>query len=281
MGAASRSRLTKGIKAPRNAHANILSSSSALCINHHPKLETSHPIPPTMPSSQLKPITLWGKGGPNPPKVAIFLAELRLPHTINAIPFSDIKQPAYLALNPNGRLPTIEDPNNNGLILWESGAIIEYLIERYDTDHKLSFPAGTHEAYLAKQWLYFQTTGQGPYYGQAVWFVKFHQEKLPSAIERYFKEIKRVMGVLTLHLERQKEAFPDAADGPWLVGGRVSYADISFLSWQEAINRVLGSGEHEGQTYSEDEFPVVKAWLDRMRARPAVAEVLGMIMQGK
>ncbi|KAK1832070.1 glutathione S-transferase [Podospora conica] len=235
-----------------------------------------------MPSSQLKEITLWGKGGPNPPKVAMMLEELGLPYKINALHFTEVKQPAYLALNPNGRMPTIEDPNNGDFVLWESGAIVEYLVDRYDTDRKLSFPPGTNESYLAKQWLFFQTTGQAPYYGQAVWFLKLHNEKLPSAIVRYLKEVKRVMGVLELHLNRQKEAFPDAADGPWLVGGRVSYADLSFLSWQEAVRRILGDEEHEGETYSEDEFPVAKAWLERMRVRPAVAAVLQNVMsEGK
>lgn len=75
-------------------------------------------------------------------------------------PISDVKKPEFLALNPNGRLPCIEDPNT-GVKLWESGAIIEYLIEKYDQDHKISFEAGTNNHYLTKQWLYFQTTGQG------------------------------------------------------------------------------------------------------------------------
>jgi len=62
-------------------------------------------------------------------------------------------------------MPAIHDPNRD-LTLWESGAIIEYLIEVYDKKQKLSFPAGSNEAYLAKQWLYFQVSGQGPYFGQ-------------------------------------------------------------------------------------------------------------------
>jgi glutathione S-transferase len=108
--------------------------------------------------SQIKPIKVWGKGGPNPPKIAIVLEELGLPYETVAIPLTDVKKPDYLAINPNGRLPAIYDPNTD-LTLWESGAIIEYLIERYDTTHKLSFAPGTAETYHAKQWLFFQTTG--------------------------------------------------------------------------------------------------------------------------
>jgi glutathione S-transferase len=75
-------------------------------------------------TSTLKPITLYGQGGPNPPRVAIILAELSLPHTVIPIPLSEVKLPPYTAINPNGRLPAIHDPNTD-LTLWESGAIVE------------------------------------------------------------------------------------------------------------------------------------------------------------
>ena len=98
-------------------------------------------------------------------KVAIVLAELDLPHEIEDVQFADVKKPDFLKINPNGRMPAIHDPNRD-LTLWESGAIIEYLVEVYDKKQKLSFPAGSNEAYLAKQWLYYQVSGQGPYFGQ-------------------------------------------------------------------------------------------------------------------
>jgi glutathione S-transferase len=102
-------------------------------------------------TTELKPIKVWGKGGPNPPKVAIMLAELGLPHELIFVPLSDVKKPEYLAINPNGRLPSIHDPNT-GITLWESGAIVLYLIDRYDKDHKFSFEPGTPEHYHAQQW---------------------------------------------------------------------------------------------------------------------------------
>ena len=117
-------------------------------------------------TTNLLPIKVWGKGGPNPPRVAIMLEELNLPYEFQPITFSDVTNPAYLAINPNGRLPAIYDPNTD-LTLWESGAIVEYLIERYDTTRKISFEPGSNEGQLARQWLFFQASGQGPYYGQA------------------------------------------------------------------------------------------------------------------
>jgi len=75
-------------------------------------------------NSSLKPIKIYGQAGPNPPKVAILAAELDLPHEIVPIAFPDLKKPEYLAININGRMPSIYDPNTD-ITLWESGAIIE------------------------------------------------------------------------------------------------------------------------------------------------------------
>jgi glutathione S-transferase len=87
----------------------------------------------------MQPITLYSHHrGPNPWKVAIIFEELNISYKTRHIDFSDVKKDPYLKLNPNGRLPTIDDPNT-GLQIWESGAIVEYLIETYDKDHHLSY----------------------------------------------------------------------------------------------------------------------------------------------
>lgn len=76
--------------------------------------------------------------------------------------FQDLKKDPYEKVCINGRVPAIEDPNNDNFALWESGAIIQYLIEKYDTEEKLSYKSG-NEKYLLNQWLHFQMSGQGPY----------------------------------------------------------------------------------------------------------------------
>jgi hypothetical protein len=112
--------------------------------------------------SSLKPITLYSHaGGPNPWKVAIVLNELGVPYTNT---FPKVKEQPYLSINPNGRAPAIEDPNT-GITLWESAAIIKYLIDTYDKDGKISY-SSSPEKYLQDQWLAFQISGQGPYFGQ-------------------------------------------------------------------------------------------------------------------
>ena len=189
-------------------------------------------------ASTLKPIKLYGGIlGPNPLKVGLILTLLELPFETVPVGFANVKGPEYEAVNPNGRLPSIHDPNTD-LTIWESGAIIEYLIERYDSQEprKLSFTPRSAEAELARSFLHLQVSGQGPYYGQAYWFKMYHAEKVPSAVERYVNEAKRVTGVLDKWLAKQKESHQESlGDGPWLVENRLSYADVAFIPWQRVV----------------------------------------------
>ncbi|KAF2708744.1 glutathione S-transferase [Pleomassaria siparia CBS 279.74] len=228
----------------------------------------------------IKPIKIWGAGGPNPPKVAILVKELGLPHEIVPISFEALKQEPYITqVNINGRMPAIYDPNTD-LTLWESGAIIEYLVETYDKEErKLSFEPGTKDAWLARQWLYFQVSGQGPYYGQVAWFLKFAPEKIPLAIERYTKEIHRVTAVLERQLSRKKDEDEQGAvvqGGPWLVGDEFSYADLAFVTWQSLVPVFLSK-----DAFDPDEYPEVKAWLERIHKREAVATTFAAMQTSK
>lgn len=213
----------------------------------------------------MKPLTLYGDGGPNPTKVITILEMLSIPYTTINIPLSDVKGASYTALNPNGRLPTLVDPNTD-LTLWESGAIITYLASTYDPSHALSFPANSADAWHAQQWLHFQMSGQGPYYGQAFWFQRHHPEPVPSAVKRYVDEAKRVMGVLDGWLAAQT---PDADGRKWLVGGRCSYADAAFVSWQLVARHMLDIRAEDAA-----KFPELNAWLDAMLADEGVRRAL-------
>lgn len=204
----------------------------------------------------LKPITLYGRGpSPNPWKVIMLLLELQIPYETKMVDYPDMKKEPYQSINPNGRVPAIEDPNT-GITLWESGAILEYLTETYDKHHSISFPPGTPEYFSAKQWLHFQMSGQGPYFGQAMWFAHFHPERIESALERYVKEIRRVSAVLDTALEDRK----------YLVGGQFSFADLAFIPWYSAIAQF-------GVDLAKD-FPHVDAWLKRQQDRPAIAKAV-------
>ena len=201
----------------------------------------------------IEPLTLHvHAAGPNPWKVAIVLNELGVPYKTKTWSPPDLKSEAYLKLNPNGRAPTIEDPNT-GVTLWESGAIILYLAETYDNDEKISYHKGP-EKFQLYQWLAFQISGQGPYFGQAAWFMMFHQEKLPSAVERYVNEIERVVSVLDRHLQQQE----------WLVGDKVTYADLAFVTWANMAPFLYQEGKIKGR------YPAYHAWLAKLNDRPSV-----------
>ena len=100
----------------------------------------------------------------------------------------------------------------------------------------------------------------------------FHSEQLPSAIERYVKEINRVSGVLDAYLGKQKEEHGASGDGPWLVGNKLSYADLAFVPWQRIVKTVvLKEGE-----YNEPDFPHLTEWFGKMAARQAAKTVFAM-----
>ncbi|TGO16552.1 hypothetical protein BTUL_0026g00040 [Botrytis tulipae] len=157
-------------------------------------------------------ITLYSHPfGPNPWKVALILEELNIPYTTKFVDFSE-----------------------------ESGAIIEYLIEKYDVKNRLShntFP----EICQAKQWLNFQASGQGPYYGQASYFSRIHPEKIQSAIDRYANEIRRVTGVLESVLKTRD----------WLVGDKCTCADLCFIAWQRWAPRYGGEDIYKDYPHVE------------------------------
>jgi glutathione S-transferase len=210
----------------------------------------------------LKTLTVWTLQGhartPNPWKVFMVLEELKVPYETKSVDLGDLKKEPYESINPNGRVPALNDPNT-GITIWESGAILEYLVDTYDTQHTISFIPGSKDYYESKQWLHYQMSGQGPYFGQAAWFTIYHPEKVPSAVERYVNEIRRVSGVLDRSLRNRE----------YLVGGKYSYVDAAFVPWFE-VAALLWSKELD----LVNRFPHVHAWLNRIKARPAIAKAI-------
>ncbi|KAI0656170.1 glutathione S-transferase C-terminal-like protein [Cubamyces menziesii] len=204
-------------------------------------------------------------GGPNGWKVAFVLEELGLTYESIYLDFAKLEQksPEHTKLNPNGRIPTLIDHQNNDFVIWESNAILLYLIDKYDKENKLGVSDG-NDKYTLLQWLFFQASGQGPYFGQVFWFKRFHPEHLPSVIERYQKETQRVYSVLESVLSKQE----------WLVGGKLTIADIAFITWNRAAFSV--SLKDLPDVDVEKDYPSVWKWHKKLEERPAVAKVLAV-----
>ncbi|KZT69092.1 glutathione S-transferase [Daedalea quercina L-15889] len=203
--------------------------------------------------------------GPNGWKVAFVLAELGLEYEPKYLDFSKQEQKSseHTKYNPNGRIPTLIDHGNNDFDIWESNAIMTYLVEKYDTEHKISV-SNFEEKIQQLQWLFFQASGQGPYFGQYFWFSRYHPDKIPSAVERYQKEALRVTGVLESVLSKQE----------WLVGGKCTIADLSFVSWNQGAFDIILAGYADFNL--ERDFPAVHRWHSALIARKTVAEQLAL-----
>lgn len=193
-------------------------------------------------------IDFYSAATPNGYKVAIALEEMGLDYQLHALDFSkkEQKQPDFLAINPNGRIPAIIDRNNDDFAVFESGAILVYLAEQ--TGQFL--PTETKAKSRVMQWLMFQMGGLGPMMGQANVFYRYFPEKIPAAIERYQNEGRRLFEVLDTQL----------ADNQYLAGD-YSIADIASWPWARI---------HEWSGVSIEGLPHLSRWIDEIGERPAV-----------
>jgi GSH-dependent disulfide-bond oxidoreductase len=190
-------------------------------------------------------IKLYTAATPNGWKISIALEEMRLPYEVRVIDFASQEQKAdwYVRLNPNGRIPTLDD---EGFILFESGAILIYLAEKTGK----FLPKDVHGRSRVIQWLMFQMSGVGPMMGQANVFLRYFPEKIPAAIERYQREVTRLFGVLDRQLASHE-----------YIAGEYSIADMALWPW------VSG---YEWSGVSVAEFASLQRWLSLVGARPAV-----------
>ena len=210
-------------------------------------------------------IQLYSLPTPNGVKVSIMLEEIGLPYEVHLVDFNkdDQKTPEFLALNPNGKIPAIIDPNGPGgkpLPLFESGAILQYLAEKTG---KL-LPQDDARRWQTIQWVHFQMGGIGPMFGQVGFFYKFagkdYEDKRP--LQRYVSEAKRLLGVIERHL----------AGRQWFMDDDFTIADISMLGW---VRNIIGFYEAR-DLVGFDALKHVPAWLERGLARPAVQRGLNI-----
>jgi len=192
-------------------------------------------------------IDLYTAATPNGWKVSVMLEEIGMPYTVHHVDIMQgvQKQPWFLALNPNGRIPVIVDRDAQNFSVFESGAIMLYLAKKSGR----LLPRDTQGESRVIQWLMFQIAGIGPMMGQANVFHRYFPEKLPAAIARYQNECRRLFEVLDRQLAGRDYLCDD-----------YSIADIANWCWVR-IHFWGGSSiaglEHLG------------AWIERLEARPA------------
>jgi len=202
-------------------------------------------------------IDLYSWHTSNGRKMYIMLEELGLPYTHHAINIGKDDQftPEFTAINPNSKIPAIIDqdgPGGKPYTVFESGAILMYLAEKTGK----FLPTEPRARYDVIQWLMFQMGGIGPIFGQVHHFKRSAKEKVPYALERYDKELRRLYGVLNARLEGREFLVDD-----------YSIADIATYPW---------TARFEWQEVDLNDFPNVKRWFDVISARPAVQKAMAM-----
>ncbi|EGR0515739.1 glutathione S-transferase N-terminal domain-containing protein [Vibrio cholerae] len=198
-------------------------------------------------------IDFYTAATPNGHKIAIALEEMDLEYTTHALNLSnnDQKQPAFTAINPNGRIPAIVDRDNEDFAVFESGAILLYLAEKTGK----FLPQESKARSKVIQWLMFQMSGVGPMMGQANVFYRYFPEKIQPAIDRYQKEGRRLFEVMDGQL----------AQNAYLAGDEYTIADIATFPWVRI---------HEWSGISIDGLTHLQRWMNEIAARPAVVKGL-------
>jgi glutathione S-transferase len=199
-------------------------------------------------------ISLYTATTPNGRKVSIALEELALPYEVHFVKLRKLeqKEPWFLAINPNGRIPAIVDRDvpgdaeGGGFAVFESGACLMYLAEKTGR----LMPADPLGRSRVVQWLMFQMGGVGPMQGQANVFHRYFPEKIPAVIERYQNETRRLYGVMDGRLAQSE-----------YLAGDYSIADIAVYPWV---------AQHDWSGVPLEPFPNLTRWFKQLAERPAV-----------
>ncbi len=204
-----------------------------------------------------RPIDLHYWPTPNGWKISIMLEECGLPYNVVYVDIAAGEQfePDFLKIAPNNRMPAIVDPDGPGgelVSIFESGAILQYLGNKTGK----FYPADPRQRIVVEEWLFWQMCGLGPMAGQAHHFRHYAPEPVDYAINRYTDEVNRLYGVMNKRLA-----------GRDFLAGDYSIADMACVGWVKPYQR-------QGQDI--EDFPDLKAWLERMLARPAVAAGLAV-----
>lgn len=190
---------------------------------------------------------------PNGHKIPIFLEEAGLEYIIKPVDIGkgDQFKPEYLAISPNNKMPAIVDtaPADGGgpISVFESGAILIYLADKIGR----FLPQDLRGRNTVLEWLFWQVGGLGPMTGQYGHFRVYAPEPIPYAIDRYTKEVHRLMGVLDKRL----------ADRAFVAGDEYTIADMAIHPWINGYSKA---------PLDLSAYPGLQHWHKAIAERPAV-----------
>ena len=180
------------------------------------------------------------------------LEELGVAYEVHGVDIGKGEQfePEFLKISPNNKIPALidnEGPGGESISIFESGAILIYLAEKFGR----FFPTNVRDRYDVLQWVMFQMASIGPMLGQAHHFRAHTDEKIPYAIKRYTNEAHRLYRIMNEHLRNHE----------YFAAGQYSIADMLIYPWTRS---------HEKQGIELDKFPDFRNWFEKISARPAV-----------
>lgn len=202
-------------------------------------------------------LNLYAWPTPNGLKATLLLEELGVPYHLTPVDLTknDQRTAEFLKLNPNGKIPVLVDESTgdgNPVTIWESGAILLYLAEKYNQ----LMPKSLHEKAKVYQWLMFQMSAIGPIFGQTY----FLRKKSPEAgaskvVDRYVQESIRLLQILDLHLGKNK----------FLTGDTYTIADIALFPWIKSTDKF---------DFNIEKLQNLCRWRDEIAKRPAVPKAI-------
>lgn len=203
-------------------------------------------------------IDLYAWSTPNSIKVPILLEELGLAYTVKPVNIrqGEQKMPAFLNLNPNGKVPVMvnsDGPNHQPIVIIESAAILIYLAEK----HGKFMPEDQIGRVRCFEWLFFHASSLGPSFGQSGYFQKLAPEKIPAAIERFHKEAIRTLKILDQRLAETES-----------LAGDYSIADMANFGW-------IWRREFAGIDFADT--PHVARWYGALEQRPAIQNAIAAL----
>jgi len=208
-------------------------------------------------------LKLWGRvNSVNVKKVLWMLDELGIPHARSnaGLEHGVVDTPEYRALNPNGRVPTIED---GGFVLWESNSILRYLAVKHGS---ALYPADLKARASADRWMDWQLSTLSPAERNLFWgLVRTAPEKRDmGAVIAAMKAAATCWAMVDAWIARH--------GGPYLDGGQMTIADIVLGCY---ARRWFGD---EVRVEGMPPFPALAAWYARIGERPGFRRWVAVAM---